>query len=58
MRTFVLVTASLLLAACGTPVGTCTAATSTDLTAADGGTVTCLCQGPCGCFFGDGGRCP
>jgi len=47
-----------LLAACGTPVGQCTAKVDTVMTAADGGSVTCQCEGPCGCFYGDGGRCP
>lgn len=47
-----------LLSGCGQPVGQCTAAVDTPMTAADGGTVTCSCQGPCGCFYADGGRCP
>lgn len=47
-----------LLSGCGTPVGQCTAEVATPMTSADGGSVTCQCKGPCGCFYGDGGRCP
>jgi hypothetical protein len=60
MRTLLLLAASLvsLLAACGTPVGQCSASQPEQLTASDGGTVTCQCKGACGCFYEDGGRCP
>ncbi|MFO0599811.1 MAG: hypothetical protein U0228_31170 [Myxococcaceae bacterium] len=60
MRTLVLAVPLMvsMLCGCGTPVGQCTAAVDTQLTAADGGTVTCQCKGPCGCFYADGGRCP
>ena len=66
MRTLCLLALTLLplLTGCGTPsgndggVGACTAAVATPMTAADGGSVTCECEGPCGCFYGDGGRCP
>lgn len=60
MRTICLLAATLtsLLCGCGTPVGQCTADVATPTATADGGSVTCLCRGPCGCFYADGGRCP
>ena len=61
-----LISAGLLAAAvvaggCGSPVvGTCTTPTATPTTLADGGSVTCYCEGPCGCFTApdSGVRCP
>jgi len=47
-----------LVLGCGNSVGNCTAPVATAMTTADGGSVSCLCQGPCGCFYADGGRCP
>ncbi len=60
MRTLCLIALTLLplLFGCGTPVGACTAPVATPMTIADGGSVTCECKGPCGCFYADGGSCP
>lgn len=51
-----------IVAACSKeePIGACTAPKLEQMTAKDGGTVTCACKGPCGCFYPDAGdtRCP
>lgn len=60
MRLLLLLSLTMLplLSGCGTPVGQCTAPVDTVMTASDGGSVTCQCKGPCGCFYVDGGSCP
>ena len=41
-------------------IGACTTPVATPTTLPDGGTVTCYCEGPCGCFLDPdaGTRCP